>query len=99
MHLDNYMATETLASHSSDYTPHLLLDALLEHLSLPNDSALSRKLKVALPILADIRQGNRPIGGSMLMWMSEATGLSVADLRNLAGDRRLKSRLNVKRPS
>lgn len=79
-----------------EYNPRRLLDALLERLQLPNDSALSRKLKVGRSIIDDIRHGRRPIGGSMLMWMSEATGISVPELRLLLGDRRTKSRLSVR---
>lgn len=87
--------TEETQTTRLTYNPHRLLDALLERLQLPNDSALSRKLKVAASIIADIRQGRLPVGGSMLMWMSEATGISVPELRTLLGDRRMKSRLIV----
>jgi len=78
-----------------DYNPHRLLDTLRERLQLPSDCALSRKLKVAASIIDDIRHGRIPVAGSMLIWMSEATGISVPELRVLLGDRRTKSRLSV----
>lgn len=90
------MKRETSAATIIGYNPHRLLDALLERLQLPNDNALSRKLKVARSIIGDIRHGRLPVCGSMLMWMSEATGISVPELRTLLGDRRTKSRLLVK---
>ena len=77
------------------YNPHRLLDTLLERLHLSNDSALSRKLKLAASIIDDIRHGRIPVAASMLILMSEASGISVPELRALLGDRRTKFRLGV----
>ncbi len=70
------------------YNPARLLDGLLHHLHLDNDGALSRRLNVARQVIAAIRQGTLPVGASMLLWMQEASGLSVRELRRLLGDRR-----------
>ncbi|WP_199710626.1 hypothetical protein [Noviherbaspirillum cavernae] len=77
------------------YDPNRLLDALRERMQLNSDSALSRKLKVTKSIIHDIRHGRLPVAGSMLIWMSETTGISVPELRVLLGDRRTKARVSV----
>lgn len=87
------MLQETQPKPQSSYNPNRLLDILIERLRVKDDSALSNKLRVAKSIIRDIRQRRLPIGASMLMWMSEATGISVTELRALAGDRRAKNRL------
>ncbi len=76
------------------YNPNRLLDAVLQHLQLDSDNALSRQLKVAENILIAIRRGCMPVGASMLLWLHELTGISIHELRNLMGDRRAKCRLN-----
>lgn len=79
----------------SSYDPNLLLNTLIARLGLASDGALSRQLKIARDIISDIRAGRLHIGGSMLLWMQESTGISVAELRGLMGDRRAKCRLSV----
>jgi hypothetical protein len=79
------------------YNPNHLIDALIRHLGLTGDGALSRKLKVTKSVIKNIRDGQIPVGASMLMWMHEATGISITELRALMGDRRSKYRLNVAR--
>ena len=89
------------------YNPARLLDALLHHLQLDNDGALSRRLHVArhviqsirhghLPVarhvIQSIRHGHLPVGASMLLWMQETSGLSIHELRHLLGDRRTTCR-------
>lgn len=76
------------------YDPNHLLNTLIEHLGLTNDGALSLKLKVAKDVIRHIRQKRLPIGASMLLWMHEASGISIEDLRVLMGDRRAKCRLS-----
>lgn len=70
------------------YNPARLLDALLHHLQLDNDGALSRRLHVASHVIHAIRHGDQPVGASMLLWMHETSGLSIRELRHLLGDRR-----------
>jgi len=85
----------THATSISYYDPNVLLNTLMARLGLANDGALSRKLKIARNVLGDIRAGRIQIGGSMLLWMQDATGISIAELRSLMGDRRAKCRLSV----
>jgi len=67
-------------------------------LGLQSDVALSRRLKIARHVIGNIRAGRLQIGGSMLLWMHEATGISIDELRRLMGDRRAKCRPNVRLP-
>lgn len=83
-------------SNETMYNPNKLFDALLERLGLANDGALSRKLKVATGIINDIRKCKRPVAGSMLLWISDITGITVSELRLLMGDRRAKCRLSCR---
>jgi plasmid maintenance system antidote protein VapI len=76
------------------YNPDNLLDTLIERLHLKNDAALSRALEVAPPIISKIRHRRLPVGASLLIRMHEVSGLSIADMRQLMGDRRAKFRMS-----
>lgn len=80
------------------YRPEQLLDALLAQLHLKSDDELSRRLHVAPRVLRQIRAGALPIGASMLIWMSEATGIAIPQLRELMGDRRRTCRVSFGPP-
>lgn len=90
--LDHVMSHEKILS---PYNPATLLDALARHLQLTSDHALSRKLKVTRQVIDNIRSGTLPVGASMLLWMHEASGISIDELRRLMGDRRAKCRPQV----
>jgi len=77
------------------YNPNHLLDALMQHLGISSDGALSRRLKIARDVIANIRRGTVPVCASMLLWMQEASGIDVNELRRLMGDRRAKYRLSI----
>lgn len=79
------------------YDPNRLLDALLQHFNLRSDQALSRRLKVARNVLRRVRNGELPVGASLLMWMEEASGIGMAELRRLLGDRRKRMRFVPRR--
>ena len=79
-----------------EYDPNRLLDALIEHLRLKNDAALSRALEVAPPVLSKIRHRRLPVGAAILIRMHEVSGLTIGDLRYLMGDRRNKFRISDK---
>jgi plasmid maintenance system antidote protein VapI len=68
---------------------------MLQRLHLKNDAALCRALEVAPPIISKIRHRRLPVGASMLIRMHEVSDLSVAELRDLLGDRRQKHRLST----
>lgn len=79
----------------TSYDPNHLLDMLIEKLNLKNDAALSRTLEVAPPVISKIRHRRLPVGASMLIRMHEVTDMSVAELRELLGDRRGKYRISA----
>lgn len=83
-----------LAAEDIKYNPDPLLDAVIKHLHLKNDAALSRVLAVAPPVISKIRHRKLPIGASLLIRMHEVTDLSIKDLRGLMGDRREKFRIS-----
>jgi hypothetical protein len=87
----------TVTSTDTGYNPNRLLDTLIERMGLANDGALSRRLKVAKTVISNMRHNRLPVGASMLMWMHEATGISIRELRALLGDRRSKCRLSYAR--
>jgi hypothetical protein len=68
-----------------DYAPGALLDALIDRMSLKNDAALSRSLKVAPPVISKIRHRRLPVGASLLLRMHDVTALPVNELRQLMG--------------
>jgi plasmid maintenance system antidote protein VapI len=84
------VAQETKAAEALD--PGHLLDTLIEKLKLKNDAALARELEVAPPVISKLRNGRLPVGATILITMHEVTGMTVADLRALMGDRRAKFR-------
>jgi hypothetical protein len=87
------MTHQEQATHTV-YSPNRLLDTLIERMGLKNDGALSHRLKVAKEVIRNIRHGHLPVAASMLLWMHEATGISICELRALMGDRRTKCRVS-----
>lgn len=77
------------------YDPNRLLDYLMQYMGVEGDGALARRLKIAKGVLHNIRKGTMPVCASMLLWMQEATGIDIAVLRLLMGDRRTKFRLGI----
>lgn len=87
------MNTQTLSATSLDYDPSRLLDSLLSRLGVNSDKALSKKLQVSDSVISKIRSRRMPIAASLLLWMSECTGASINELRQILGDRRAKARM------
>lgn len=79
-----------------EYNPSRFLDALMRHLRVHSDQALSKRLKISFRVIQNIRTGRYPIAGSLLMCIEDATGVAVAELRRWMGDRRVKCRLNYR---
>jgi plasmid maintenance system antidote protein VapI len=75
-----------------DFNPDNLLNALIKKFNLKNDAALSRTLEVAPPVISKIRHRRLSVGASLLIRMHETSGISIQDLRDLMGDRRMKYR-------
>jgi plasmid maintenance system antidote protein VapI len=76
------------------YNPDNLLNSLLNRMQLKNDAALARALEVAPPVISKIRHRRLPVGASILIRMHEVSDMSIAELRQLLGDRRKKYRLS-----
>lgn len=76
------------------FNPNHLLDTLIQRMKLKNDAALARLVEVAPPVISKIRHGRLPVGASLLIRMHEETNISIAELRELMGDRRKKYRLS-----
>lgn len=87
-------SSSTKAATQPGYDPNLLLDTLMHHLGIGSDGALARRLRVAHDVIVSIRRGTLPVCASMLLWMHEATGIGIDELRRIMGDRRAKFRLN-----
>lgn len=75
-------------SHCIQAAPAKLLDALVEHLGLKNDAALSRVLQMSPPWISKLRSKTLPVSAAVLVRMHDVTGLSIRDLRALMGDNR-----------
>ena len=75
------------------YDPSRLLDALIFHLRLKNDSALARLLGVRPQRVSKIRRRANPVSAALLIRMSEISSFDVRELRQLLGDRRNKYRI------
>jgi hypothetical protein len=78
------------------YDPDQLLASLIGRLNLKNDAALSRALEVSPPVISKIRHRRLPVTASLLIRMHEVSTLSIAELRDLMGDRRGKFRISDK---
>ncbi|SNT16060.1 hypothetical protein SAMN06265795_115112 [Noviherbaspirillum humi] len=76
------------------FDPDNLLDTLIQKMGLKNDAALCRALEISPPIISKIRHGRLPVSASLLIRMHEVSGMSVRDLRDLMGDRRMKYRIS-----
>lgn len=75
------------------YDPSRLLDALIYHLRLKNDSALARLLGIRPQRVSKIRRRANPVSAALLIRMSEITSFDIRELRQLLGDRRAKYRI------
>lgn len=69
-------------------SPARLLDHMIQFLDVKNDAGLARILRVGPPTICKARFGTIPISPEMLLRMHDLSGLSIRDLRYLAGDTR-----------
>ncbi len=90
--MTNVSIQPTPATPAKSYNPNHLLDAVIKHVGLKNDAALSRILEVAPPVISKVRHGHLPVGATLLLRMHEISDLSIRELRSLMGDRRMKFR-------
>ena len=86
-------AAATPAATTGRYNPERLLDAVMAAMQVKNDAALARALEVASPVIHRIRRRHTPVRASILLRMQEASGLSLAELRAILGDKRKTFRM------
>jgi len=79
---------ETYDDEVLNYDPNRLIDALIAKMNVRNDASLAREIGVPREVISKVRHGTRPIGSSLLLKMHEASDISIAELRQLMGDRR-----------
>lgn len=75
------------------YDANRLLSALKQKLHLHSDAELSKALHISVALIAEIREGRRPVTGTILILMRDASRLSIDELRALMGDPRRSCRM------
>lgn len=75
------------------YDPDALLNQLQARMDITGDSQLARCLSIERRLLGKIRARQVSITGSILMTIQEATGIPVAELKQMLKDRRKTSRM------
>lgn len=76
------------------YRPGELLDVVQDELDLKNDAALARALDTPAGQISKIRNKKLEVSPTMLIILSDAVGLSIGQLRHIAG---LPRRMFIKR--
>ena len=92
--LDAVSQVAATATNELPYDPGLLLDTLCVLLMLKTDKELAKALEIGPSMLSKIRCRRIPVGATVLIRMHEVSGLTIAELRKLMGDRRKKFRLS-----
>jgi plasmid maintenance system antidote protein VapI len=67
------------------YSPNVVIDALISRMGLPSDAELARRLDVAPPVISKLRHHKLPLGASLIISMHEASGISIRELKAMAG--------------
>ncbi len=71
--------------------PNKFLDRLIAHLQVKNDRQLSIAMGTTAPAISKIRHGTLPIGPAIIITAHEVTGLSIRELKRIAGLESAKS--------
>ena len=88
--LAHSLIAEAMETETSVHTPDAtaLVERLLTYLGLRNDACLARELGVPPFMISKLRKSGSVVDTDMLIRMHEASGLSISELRVLAGSRR-----------
>ncbi len=78
------------------YRPDRLFHAVKCRLGLSSDGMLSQKLRLRKSLMEAMRHGRMPVTATVLLLISEASGISIDELRRIMGDRRAKLRLGCR---
>jgi hypothetical protein len=68
-----------------EYIPEKLLDMLYEVMQVANDAQLSAAMKIGPEVISKIRHRRLSITAAVIMRMSDASGLTIDNIRVLAG--------------
>ena len=79
-----------------EYDPNLLLDALLQHFQVANDTELSKLLCVSSSMISRLRHRKTQITPALFVCIHEASGMNIRSLRALMGDFRAHSLIREK---
>lgn len=82
----------------AEYRPGALLNALRAQLALASDAALAKALGVEPVLVGRLRTCDTPLSGILLLSMHQVSGMTVARMRTLAGDRRRRLRMVATTP-
>lgn len=74
-----------------------LFEKIIYDLRLKTDLQLANLLGIGAPVVSKIRHGHMPIGSSVLIRIHEELGMSIAEQRQIMGDRRKMWRGSIKR--
>lgn len=77
------------------YDPNRLLDLAAQSIGARNDSVLAQRLRVARSVIHGIRSQAIPVTPSFLLWLHDASGMSIDELRSVLGDQRHRIRLGL----
>lgn len=83
----------TNEAHEKVFDPSKLLDAIKERYAVHTDSELAELLDMTGPQISRIRHWGAPLSASALIKIHEISGLPIALLKKLCGDRRAGQRV------
>lgn len=72
-----------------------VFDFVIESMGLTSDAALARAVEVSPPVISKMRHGSIALGSAMIIYLHEASGISIRTLKALAGKECLPSRTMV----
>jgi hypothetical protein len=78
------------------YRPDRLFNAVGRRLGLSNDGMLSQRLRLRKDLIDEMRYGRTPVTATILLLISEVSGMSIDELRSIMGDRRTRLRLSCR---
>lgn len=74
------------------YAPEKLLDFAKRKLHADNDSQLAKILEVNQSVICKVRYHKQPLSSFLIVKIQEKSGMSLADVREVMGDKRLHQR-------
>ena len=75
------------------YDPSRLLNRVARELGMADDATLANALELPKIFLANIRQGKRRVGATVFVRMQELSGIPIAKLKQIMGEKRGRYRV------